>query len=310
MPQQVISENEKGFTILSNFANNNWVIIQDSRSGQTSQSTGILSGGELTINGGDNTKFDLASGRALIIDNTDPENPVRLVVDIPAVTAGTVTNLATANNTYILVNSAGAVEQQTNFPSDADYRNKIVIGVLTHPNRTTLGGAGSLVFTAYNQSLYIEEFITALGPFKLSGLEISANGTNLNFDLSAGTSLIVGRNYPNNPLEPNKVTSGAQTAPDFVYSYRDGSGGFTVVVPPVTSLNPGQYDDGSGTLQSVSASRYTNQRVYFFPDTGNILVRYGTQLYNSMTDAITGINSENISEDELVAKTGVFVGYP
>jgi len=67
------------------------------------QSTGIRSGALLTVNGGDNTKWDLAAGEAFIVDNTDLTSPVYTSIVWTAQTALDVTNLLTDPRTNVAI---------------------------------------------------------------------------------------------------------------------------------------------------------------------------------------------------------------
>ncbi len=64
-------------------------------------STGLLKGGEITINGGDNTKLDIAAGSGFIVDNTDPENITVFDVSWDAKVAVTPEFLATNSSSFI-----------------------------------------------------------------------------------------------------------------------------------------------------------------------------------------------------------------
>src|SRR6478609_6597881 len=78
------------------------------------ESTGLESGGILSINGGDNTKFNLTAGNGNVIDYSVPNNPTIKNVSWNAFTAQTVTGLATQDVTWIMINNAGAIVQLSN----------------------------------------------------------------------------------------------------------------------------------------------------------------------------------------------------
>ena len=59
-------------------------------------STGLLTGCVLSINGGDNTKYDMTAGTGIHVDNTTtPGTPIITPVTMSAITGGTPLNIAT-----------------------------------------------------------------------------------------------------------------------------------------------------------------------------------------------------------------------
>ena len=49
-----------------------------------------------------------------------------------------VTNITTAFDTYLLVNSGGTLYQQTTFPTPQERRDNIFLGRVVHPNKSTI----------------------------------------------------------------------------------------------------------------------------------------------------------------------------
>ena len=76
-------------------------------------------------------------------------------------------------------------------------------------------------------------------------------------------------------------SSGADT---FDMYYRDGVGGFTKVAAQ-TQWSNSQYDDNSGTLQSISVNDYVTHWVYLELD-GGVVVLYSQGQYNTEAEAI------------------------
>jgi hypothetical protein len=69
---------------------------------------------------------------------------------------------------------------------------------------------------------------------------------------------------------PAKNTNVSDT---FTYWYRDGAGGWTTTTGN-TDITPGLYDDGDGTLGTVSNNKYSIHLVYIMYD-GSLHVQYG-----------------------------------
>ena len=124
----------------------------------------------------------------------------------------------------------------------------------------------------------ISEFIQTFGPMKKSGHTVSANGANLSIDRAAGVAFALGRNYANDAENPSTVSDAAKTTCVIHRYYGDGSNGFVLDDGTsgngYTTLDVGKYDDGSGTLATVSGGHFTVQRLYYFPGTPNIVIAY------------------------------------
>lgn len=99
-------------------------------------STGIISGGALTINSGDNSKLDIAAGVGYIADQST--NPITVTeVTWAAKTAVTLVNLATSFATDIAIDVNGDVVQQNSF-TNAEKRGLIFLGGVDHSNQATI----------------------------------------------------------------------------------------------------------------------------------------------------------------------------
>ncbi len=275
----------------------NDALIDAGDEGRITASTGLASGGVITINGGDNTRFDISDGYGYIVDNwTDPDNPTKTKVTWSGLTGITVTNIATEFRTNVAINSSGTIIQQSN-PFDADdLRDLIILGRVVHANKTNINLVLSYPYTAYNLPLNNAEFIQVIGPINVDGNVYSPNGANLNLDKSAGDTYRLGTNYTNSVKKPNITTDPSGTAITFGYRWQNGSGGITEG-PFVTAVDPEQYDDGSGTLAAVPNNKWTIQRVWYFGATNSTFMMYGQAVYDSLADAEANIFGENFNQD-------------
>lgn len=255
--------------------------------------TGIVTGGEITVNGGDNTKFDIAAGSGVIVNShTDPENPVVTPVSWSAFAAETVTALGTDTQTFVAIDSGGAIVQQTTPFSEDQYRTLIVIGRLAHPDMASLSTALQISITTFNRALDFVDLVRTMAPLNLQGNVIAANGANLNLDRGTGKSFQLGANYPASKQRPSVTDDAADAALTFEYVYQDGGGGYTFDAP-TTAVDPDSYDDGTGTLAAVPAGKWTLQKVFFFPGTGRHVVQYGQALYDTVEEAFANRGNEN-----------------
>ena len=275
--------------------------------------SGLLYGGLLTVNVGNTATFDVTAGRGIIVtpggSTSGYPNAVITYINWEAQTGLTVANLAAYENTWVKINSSGNIVQSTTKWTDSEYDNSIPLGVLVHPNNTSINFAVAVPHMAYGQPSQLDPFVRAFGPIKISGHEISANGANLQVNKSTGAAYMIGRNYTTNPDSPNVVEDTNATPISTVYRYyRDGTGKFAVVTN--SSIDPTKWDDGTGTLNSVAGGQYTIQRLFFLPGVPNVIAAYyGRQTYNSIETAQANIPFETFSEDDSTANLGVFGGY-
>ena len=95
-------------------------------------STGLVTGGELSINGTDNTTFDVTAGTGYIIDAyTNPLNATVFNVQWDNIVGHSVTNLGTENVTYVMLDRNGHVYQTNDFPTPAERRDNIFLHFIT-----------------------------------------------------------------------------------------------------------------------------------------------------------------------------------
>ena len=284
--------------------------------------SGILNGGELSNPNA--TQFTIQAGDGIINDlnkiaGQDP-HPEIISVDWLTQTinvvdengdAITVSPTTVQKNSWIYIDASGNVQQQSTAFTEAQFRSAIPIGSVVYSN-------GSINFvktfprTAYNQMSQHSEFIASFGPIKKSGHKVSANGTNLSIDRSAGTAFALGRNYSIDPENPSTVVDGAKVGAS-IHRYRnDGSGGFvkdTNSGAGFTALDPTKYDDGTGTLSNMSSGHYSVQRLFYFPTTPDIIVSYyGAGEYNSMDAAEKNYLLETFVEADNTAQQAIYLG--
>lgn len=242
--------------------------------------TCVIDGGNLTVNGGDPAKFDISDGNGRVYDAyTDPNAATFIDVAWSGLTAQTPAHGLVS---FIGINSSGVVVQQATDFTPSQTRTIIVLGVV--------GAAGGVIVSLANETTsrgedYLEvDLARALGRITTSGNTYSANGANLQVDLSAGETFEHNLNIENDVTTPHvKNHSGEVPVTAMFYVYSDGAGSETVVA--ATVIDPDQYDDLSGVLQTVSNNKWTNQIMYFFPDSETRIIQYGQEQYNSLARA-------------------------
>jgi hypothetical protein len=248
-------------------------------------STGLRTGGLLSVNA-DTTKFDIAAGTGLVVDHS-ASPPTVTEVSFGPFTAQTVTNLATAFNTDIAIDSAGAIQQATSF-TNAQLRGWIFLGGLDHNNKTTIDDAFPVTIPVKAAVSGLRELARSIGDINFDGNIYSANGANLSINKSAGSVFSFGRNFQTDVDDPHTLTTASDTLVTFgkVFNNGSGIGSFTA---DGTTVDPNSYDDGTGVLATVTANRYTIQRFLFFPNANKTFVQYGTAEYVRETEALDAV---------------------
>ena len=276
--------------------------------------TGILNGGELSTN--TSTTFDVAAGDGVINilnkDNSDPHPEIKKVEWAATTITHTLGNASETDqlNTWVYVDSAGAIQQTLTIPTPSLWRNNIVLGSVIH-SENVIRFVKTFPRTAYSNGNTVSEFIEIFGPLKKSGHLLTVNSSNnMALDRSAGVAFALGRNYETDAEEPNLVSDSAST-PVF-HRYSSTSGGFTkddgIAGAGYTDIDPTKYDN-NGTLTTVSGGHYSVQRLYYFPNnTGVIVAYYGKDDYNSMDAAEQNYLLEDFQEADNTYSQAIYLG--
>lgn len=259
----------------------------------TGLSTGILNGGGvLTANVGTPANFDISDGTGIVVDShTDPNNPVVTLVAWTGITNVVLTNIA-ADFTFIGINSSGVSVQSVDAPfTTQQKRDFILIGSAVHVSHTTIDAISDRKQVAFGGLHNLWDLYDAIGPINVSGNVYSGNGANLFLDRTAGEIVASGENYQTSRKSPNNILTSSDTNLTWNYNYQDGVGGFTIQATQ-TSIVPGNYDDGDGTLGTVSNNDWSVQRIFYDAPTNVTVIQYGQASYNTFSEAQAGIQTE------------------
>jgi hypothetical protein len=253
------------------------------------RSTGLITGGELSINGSDTTKIDIAEGAGLVVDNhTDPLNPVVTEVSWSAMIGVTDPYIATDTSSYISINSAGALHWWGDDAyTDEDRRDYIILGWTSHVDHIE-------VDTAYSEPQWclgiyeqLEDFLDNFGSFNITGNDFSAY-SGLTIQRTEGKTFDNSTNYANTKKSPNIIISGAETSCPIYYYYRTGIDTWKNDLPGVANINPNKYDNGTG-LSDVPSGYWTIQVITYYAPTNAVDVQYGQSIYGSYAEARSGL---------------------
>jgi len=274
--------------------------------------TGVLSGGTLSIGAGTGspltyTTISVTAGTGIIVDSyTNPSSPVYTLVTWPAYTNVAVTGISAYDRTFVAIDSTGTLIQQTTEWTPADRRNYITIGTVGHFG-TQIEAVRSDLNAVFDVGPRLVELARALGQLNVTGNVYGPNGANMLLNKSAGSSYKIGSNFSTSRSSPDTTTDPVGTGITFKYSYRDGVGGYTETANTTTAIG-GSYDNGTGTLATVSTNSWTAQILTYFAGADEHRIEYGQAVYASKTDALAAIPyvtfEHNTSYDE-----GIIRGY-
>lgn len=264
--------------------------------------TSITNGGEITANI-DPTKFDVAAGSGRIVDFTDPLNPVTTNVAWSAFIGESVPDIVNDTFTMMYINAAGAlIKVGQGFLTNEDYRSFVVLGTVIH-SFTEIASIISSPIPAYNTVHSILDYIRKAGGI-VTGSDVFLSNADLTFVQGAGVYNDPFVNYGNNILNPTEISNPEEDPKPFNYSMQDGVGGFSPF-PASTLINPDDWDDGTGTLNTVAPNKWTFQPAYFFGQINRLAVIYGQKEYDTIEDTIDAIS---IDFSEMLIDPGIQQG--
>ena len=284
-------------------------VARNAKTGLTSANIDLMS-----INGGDNTKVDMAAGSGYIYDFTvDPENPIKVHLTWTAFIAIDVDNIATEEQTFFYVENTGTVEVpvasvfQNNEPLNSENRRtRLCIGEALHPDHATVFATAGFPILGFDTGGDVDDIFQSLGIKGIEGVKYTDNGNNLLLDRSSGT--FFGRGINNVIGNPNyKAMSAAVGITLYIYGHMDGSGGFTAVIN--SAVDPTMWDDGTGTLATVSTNDFTIQQLWTGAPNELTLPSYGQKVYNTLNAAIDGISENNVVTNPALSPNSVLWGW-
>jgi hypothetical protein len=276
--------------------------------------TGIVWGGVLTFN---STTMSITPGAGLIVNHnastSSHGDTVATYVPFGPITASA-TFITSSQVTYLLIDENGQLVQQTTQFTPEQYNEKFPLGYIFCLTTSSISSYADARITTYGQTEQGGEFIRAFGPLKLSGYDISPQSGSLKISIASGQAYRYGGFYSQNPDYPSQYNSTAVATGSLVRIYRDPAvvGGFRAATNagvPYTDIDPTKWDNGSGTLQTVSASQWSIQRVFEGVVNNISYVYYGQNVYDSLALALQSITTDEFVESPTSILALPFIGY-
>lgn len=271
-------------------------------------SSGVYEYTGMTI--GTGATINVSIARGWIVRNT---YEFATLPDVTSVyyTGGTnipLTNLATADATFILINTASTLVQQTTFPTPQQRRENIFLGKVVHPSRNSITSVNQTVDFDVSPMAALRDLWT---PLKLinQGIIVSPHSTNLEINTSAGVLWGNGIGWTTNQQNPDSVSISGTSPTTFQYRTQLGplTGG-SVTTGNTTTIAPGFYDNnGVVTAVGGGTNSSTNQRVFLFP-TGLVRIQLGQKVYGTLAEAVAGSQTEQFTEYSLNRENGILIG--
>lgn len=318
-----VVSNDTVYTLSGGVTNGDWAeqdLINKTLLDQIERNsyTGWIQPPNFAVNGGDNTKFDVTvAGTGIVMDFTDPSNPVKTVVTLGTQTGIPATLLGSVTQTFIVVNSAGTIEQLNSIPDDETGDLKLVCGNFTHgdgasPPNDILDFYTNTPFTSYANDSVMRAFLSSLGGINIDGLEFSGAtgvGNEIKLAHTAGRGIRIGGNSDTDDNIPHRITASAEAISGFVLQVHEDLSGTFITTTNDPEISSTQYrDPTTGNLVAMTSNYFQIMRIFFFYGSNSTLVYFGNAEYSTKDLAIQGINTETFNEN-FNTKQSVFRGY-
>ena len=251
------------------------------------RSTGLISGGELTLSTTPN-RFNIGHGNGVIIDNyTSPATPVTISVSwIDQIDIET-PFLLTDTDTYVYFNSLGEVLLTNSYPTEQDMRELIYVGFVTHTAEEIEDSKNEPIVTNA-VALQLQDFFASFGAFNIEGNTYSYASNDLTVKRTAGRTFSANSNYDANREVPHILPNEEENPASLHYYYRDALGEWVNSEPYVDDIDPNYYDSGTGKA-IVPDTKWTIQVLAFYAQTEENDIQYGQVVYDTYAEAISAL---------------------
>ena len=256
----------------------------------------------LSINGGDNTKFDMTAGEVEIVDNsTFP--PTITIVTVPSVTAGTPTFLATGPASFISIGIAGTPVQRTSRSTPEQRRDEATVGLISHPNNVDIDTAINTPALNIDAVAQTSDIIRALGFFSTSGNQVTGVTSTLTLDKSTGSGFSLNQNANVNQKDPHNFPMPVLNPMVMFHILQDASATSTGVS---STIDPTVYDNAGVETTIPNNNNATISYVYIFPN-NQVVYLIGQEVFATFSDAKDAAGTETVVLPSDIASGGLLL---
>lgn len=280
---------------------------------QADLSTGIASGGRLSVNAGNPLAVDIAALDGYIVDYlaNDQAQPVITRVKASAQTVALDAAALARTVTWWLMDAVGTVIQQANTPSEVQRRTHLTLGVTSHDG-VQIFSILSITVPLAQTANQLADLMNDLGPFSITGNQVTPNGTNLMINKAVGTlfsrsfNRFSGASLTNNP---NTVTAPAATGAQFRYITATG----TTFGALRTTVDVANFDN-AGVITPIGGGANTSSvhRLWLF-GTGSaadqLAFQYGQATHSSLSAAVNAIGQSGHVVNPLIVGNGALIAW-
>ena len=250
----------------------------------------------LTINGGDDTKFDIAEFRVGSVDRTD--GIVRFVRTVVASTLNDVPDLATNPFTYVAydISAAAIVTSDSPFPRSVIF-NQIAIGRVWHRDNAAIDIAQTLPLVNETSHDYAGQVI-AFSALRQDAVVMTPNGANASVDMGSFVLEVLGGTSTDRNLVDISVPTGG-TAFSFTPVHRAVTTAKVVFDAVVSAIDFTVFDDGSGTLAVLSTNNTFGIHYFYlvpFRTSFDVFLIRGDQEYSTLSNAQSALIGRTITQ--------------
>lgn len=261
-------------------------------------STGVMYGGILSIEPGNNT-FAISAGSGTIT-SIQQDVTERWLVNWDNITGITSPFLTTDTASWVFINHYNHPEFvpiSVTVPA-SEFKRKIFLGRIVHSNHINYTSVISEIMPCANPIGQLRDFLSSYGAINISGNEYGPAG-GLGINKTPGISFRVGSNYQYDNLNPHIINNNAISLADFKYRWRTTNPTVFISGTQTNSINPNQYDNGSGSLQPVPANYWTIQEIYLNPAINVPFAYFSQRIFASRDLAVANLNLRDKFQDSL-----------
>lgn len=262
----------------------------------SSSSTMFVKGYGMSINA-DDTKVDIALGEGIHVDywTTPGIPPVVTQITFGGLTAVSITDITLGPATWLAVKYDNTVSQRSaaqGMHTPEEMRDIIAQVLVIHTLGvvTGFGPAHSLGLSLASTVRDMADYAGLIA----KGFEYGAGTLSTSINKGAGSYFFPMGNWVANPTVSQMKSLNTPSAPaveniSYVTVMRDGSGGFDFSGESTPTFN--EFDDGDGTLGTVSTNAWSVRVIYLASDTVTTVIQFGQFAYNNVETAILSIGS-------------------